>query len=287
MIQAELHLRTETLPVREFSQWNENGVALWWLGQAGFLLRRGKTTIIIDAYLSDVLAQKYKGEKFPHVRMMPSPLGLEELKGIDYCLSSHAHSDHLDPGMIPYLRDASPECRFIVPEAVRDVALSRAVPDERLTGLDAGDTLSLGSGLSLTAIPAAHEELKQDDKGHHFFLGYVLDLDGYTIFHPGDCLPYKDFNTWLKPFNIDLALLPVNGQRDELSREGIAGNFSARQACQIMKEHGISYMIPQHYGMFEFNTVDPESLQAVIDSSGMADRIFPAHTGVMYHLIRK
>ena len=46
-------------------------VALWWLGQAGFAVRVGSHTFLIDPYLSDSLAKKYKGQQFTHQRMMP------------------------------------------------------------------------------------------------------------------------------------------------------------------------------------------------------------------------
>ena len=219
--------------------------------------------------------------------MIPSPINMEDLTGIDYCISSHAHSDHMDPGLLPILKEKSPECQFIVPEAVRSIALERGITDDRIIGMDAGITFSLGEHLTLSAIPAAHEELKTDDEGRHFFLGYILKSEGFTLFHPGDCLPYDALDSWLEPHEIDLALMPVNGRRDELSRQGIAGNFSPEQACQIMRDHDIKYMIPQHFGMFDFNTVNREDLDRVIAASEMRDRIFPAEIDVLYHLVRK
>jgi L-ascorbate metabolism protein UlaG (beta-lactamase superfamily) len=285
-MKGTLSLRCEELPVSGYAGDDYPGISLWWLGQAGFLIRFAGKNILIDPYLSDVLAAKYKGKTFPHIRMMDSPISMEALKDIDYCISSHAHSDHMDPGLLPVLRDVSPRCRFVCPEAVRATALERGAPDGRLIGLNAGDTLSLGTGLSLSAIPAAHEEIKTDDEGRHFFLGYILALDGYRIFHPGDCLPYEGFDTWLASYNLDLALLPVNGQRDELSSRGIAGNFDMKQACKIMADHDISFMIPQHFGMFDFNTVSRESIEREAEASGMGDRIFPAGIGRVYRMIR-
>ncbi len=286
-MKKKLMLRWEENPVRNYHEDDYKGVSLWWLGQAGFLVRFGGKNILMDPYLSDVLAQKYKGKKFPHIRMMEPPLSMEDLTDIDYCISSHAHSDHMDPGLLPVLRETSPRCRFICPEAVRSTARERGAPDDRLIGLNAGDSLSLGTGLSLSAIPAAHEEIKTDDEGRHFFLGYILALDGYRIFHPGDCLPYEGFDSWLGSYTVDLGLLPVNGQRDELSSQGIAGNFDMKQACQIMADHDINYMIPQHFGMFDFNTVSLESINGEAEASGMKERIFPAAVGRVYRMIRE
>ena len=37
-----------------------------WLGQAGFLIRWREFRLVIDPYLSDSLATKYRGTRFPH-----------------------------------------------------------------------------------------------------------------------------------------------------------------------------------------------------------------------------
>ena len=263
------------------------GVALWWLGQAGFLIRYGDKTILVDAYLSDALAVKYAGQRFPHKRMMPPPITMEELSGVDYLICSHAHSDHMDPGLLPVLKDQNPSCMFIIPEAVRETAIERGVPGERLVGLNAGDFFSLGDGAAISAMPAAHEKITTDSKGSHFFLGYFLTLGDYRLFHPGDCLVFDGMYDWFEPHPVDLALMPVNGRSEELSSRGIAGNFNMEEAYQIMMDRDITYMIPHHFGMFDFNTVSREELEAFISRKRMENRIYPAETGVMYHLIRK
>src|SRR5262249_7705298 len=58
-------------------------VAVWWLGQSGFLLKSGGATVVVDPYLSEHLTQKYEGTARPHVRMTRAPLRGGELKGVD------------------------------------------------------------------------------------------------------------------------------------------------------------------------------------------------------------
>ncbi len=283
-ISVELKIREGK--VSDYKNWNEGGIALWWLGQAGFLIRYNQTNIIIDAYLSDVLAEKYKGKEFPHIRMMNSPIELDELTNIDFFISTHAHSDHMDPGLIPILRENCPDCHFVVPEAVRDIAAGRGVPANRLTAMTAGDIFSLTSWIKMIAVPAAHEEIKTDERGNHYFLGIVFDFGDMVIYHPGDCLPYEDMNSWLDNYHIDLALMPVNGRREELSQQGIAGNFDFDQAFKILMDHDIKYMIPHHFGMFDFNTVERGNLEKAISRTVMRNRIIPADTGIIYNLVR-
>ncbi len=78
--------------------------------------------------------------------------------------------------------------------------------------------------------------------------------------------------------------MPINGRDEELSRSGIAGNFSFSQALALMKKQDFLFMIVHHYGMFEFNTVNPSDLDTGIRTSGLPDRIFRAETGFLYQL---
>src|SRR5690349_6202270 len=76
-------------------------VAVWWIGQSGFLLRSSEATVVVDPYLSEHLTHKYEGTARPHVRMTRCPLAGRDLTGVDLLLVSHKHSDHLDPGTAP------------------------------------------------------------------------------------------------------------------------------------------------------------------------------------------
>jgi L-ascorbate metabolism protein UlaG (beta-lactamase superfamily) len=58
----------------------------------------------------------------------------------------------------------------------------------------------------------------------------------------------------LKPFNIDIALLPLNGR---LPERRVSGNLWGTEAAQLAKEIGAKLVIPCHYEMFEFNTEPP------------------------------
>ncbi|MCF7942930.1 MAG: MBL fold metallo-hydrolase [Spirochaetia bacterium] len=265
----------------------ELGISFWWLGQAGFLLRGNGKNLIIDAYLSDVLADKYRGKQFPHVRMMDPPLLPEDLVNIDAVLCTHSHSDHMDPGLLSVIAANNPECVFIMPEAARNVGISRGVPDSRIIGMDAGDTLSFGDvffgeGVTVFSVPAAHEILRVNDSGRHLFLGYVLQFGSVTVYHSGDCVPFEEMDTWLNDYTIDIQLLPVNGRSRILTDSGIAGNFTIEEALQVMEKHDIKYMVLHHFGMFAFNTADVNLLQEKIEKAGKQDHVFPARIGIKY-----
>ena len=91
-----------------------------WLGQAGFVIDTAGYRLVIDPYLSNSLAEKYRGTVRPHVRMMPPPVEPSEIRHVDFVMCSHAHTDHMDPGTLPALMDANPRAKLIAPVAARD-----------------------------------------------------------------------------------------------------------------------------------------------------------------------
>lgn len=251
----------------------EDAVVLWWLGQAGFAIRAGEELLFIDPYLSDVLADKYRGRIFPHSRMHPSPVNPSDVTGLSLVLCTHGHTDHMDLGSIPYLQSAS-DPLFVVPrsEAVKGVA--RGIPAQRLLGLDAGESFRSRGGITVTAVPAAHEELTADDHAQNLFLGYVIEVGSVRIYHSGDCAPYPGQADIVRALNVDVALLPVNGRDPHRRDHGVPGNFTLEEAVALCRDAGIPSLVCHHWGLFEFNSADPVDLaQRLSDVDDIAWRI--------------
>jgi len=229
---------------------------LWWLGQSGFLIQWQGHHLLIDPYLSDSLTKKYAGTNKPHVRMTERVIAPERLDFIDVVTSSHNHTDHLDGETLIPLWKANPDLMVIVSRANLSFAAERLqVSPERLIPIRTdGERIQVGP-FTFSAIPSAHEALEQDENGASRFLCLIAQVDRWTIYHSGDCVPYDELVEKLKDWNIDLALLPING-RDPA--RGVAGNLSAEEAAQLGKQIHASLVIPCHYEMFEFNTVSPE-----------------------------
>lgn len=263
---------------------SDESVRFYWLGQAGFLVTAAGRRIVVDPYLSDSLAEKYRGKTYPHVRMMPAPISIPELAPVDVVLVTHQHTDHMDPGTLGPLAEQNPGCRFVVPRAAMDEALKRigANPD-RLVGLDAGERFSPFANCTVIATRAAHEDLQRTPEGLHRFLGYVLDLGGARLYHSGDTVPFDGQEAEVAALAPEVALLPVNGRRKELSAAGIAGNLTLDEARALTAGIGAADMIAHHYGMFDFNTVSPELIDRLVED-GCTPRVHRARTGVEYRL---
>lgn len=235
--------------------------ALFWLGQAGFWIDTGTHCLLIDPYLSDSLAQKYKGKAHPHIRMMPPPCDITKLPRPDLVLVTHAHTDHMDPDTLGPLHHRFPDLPFVVPAAVQEIARARIGSAADLRPVCAGEHHAPLPGLELCVFPAAHETRQCDDKGCDRFLGYGLSVPGLRLYHSGDSIPFDDLDALVQAFAPDIALLPVNGRDAERAAAGIPGNFTLDEACHLARE--CAFLLPHHFGMFEFNTTDP----AVIDAA--------------------
>ncbi len=231
---------------------------LWWLGQSGFVVRCGGSTLVLDPYLSDSLTEKYATTDKPHVRLTERVVAPDQLVGVDVVTSSHNHTDHLDAATLIPLRTTNPGLRLVIPEASRDFVAQRLGADPRdAAGLDAGASLKVARW-DLHAVAAAHDDLDRDERGHFRYLGYVIRRAGWTLYHSGDTLLYPGLAETLRAFApIDVALLPINGKKPERC---VAGNLDGREAAQLAHEIGTRWVIPCHYDMFAFNTADPHDL---------------------------
>ena len=235
-----------------------------WLGQAGFVFCLGDVRIAIDPYLSDSLAAKYRGRQFPHVRLMPAPIRPEEMTPLDFVFCTHSHTDHMDPDTLGVLASVNRGCQFVVPRSAAAVARSRGVPPERTITADAEESGTLAGGIRWHALASAHEELTADAAGQQLFLGYIIEYAGLSIYHSGDCVPYPALAARLRRQAVDVAILPVNGRDAQRSAAGILGNFAFDEAVQLCRQAGIHAMLPCHFGMFDFNTVDEAWLDSQI-----------------------
>ena len=247
-------------------------VDLWWLGQSGFLIHHRGRWVLVDPYLSDSLTVKYAKTDKPHVRMGGRVIGPAKLaRGIGQSItitSSHAHTDHLDPDTLGPLVNFGIVDKIIAPRAALETAIERSNASKTqrpptFEGADARSGHQIGAGIKVNAVAAAHDTIERDAAGNCRFLGYVFEFSPFapdargevwmlekefTIYHSGDTIVYDGMVDQLRPFKIDIAILPINGK---------VGNMNGADAARLAKDIGAKLVIPCHYDMFEFNTADP------------------------------
>jgi L-ascorbate metabolism protein UlaG (beta-lactamase superfamily) len=238
---------------------SSGGFHLWWLGQSGFLVVNTGRALLLDPYLSDSLTRKYAGTDKPHERLTERVVAPEELGGlgvIDVVSSSHNHTDHLDAETLLPILAANPRAKLVIAAANFEFVVQRvgAQHASRLVQLDHGRQAAVGS-IEFHGIAAAHNTVERDAQGRCRFLGYVIRWGNKAIYHSGDTLLHDDLVSALRPFAVDVALLPING---DLPKRRVAGNLDGRQAAQLAHDVGARCAIPCHFDLFAFNTASPD-----------------------------
>src|SRR6476659_4210429 len=180
------------------------------------------------------------------------------LKNILIVSSSHNHTDHLDgETLIPIIKN-NPNVTFIIPEANKQFVCERVqLSNDFPVGLNDEESITIDE-FTFHGIPAKHNEIERDEYDNCKFMGYVIRFGKWSIYHSGDTLWCDEIIELLNPFEVDLALLPING--NDPSR-GVAGNLSAKEAARLGKEVQAEIIIPCHYDMFTFNTADPKEFK--------------------------
>ena len=250
---------------------------IWWLGQSGFLLQHNGKHLLFDPYLSDSLSEKYANTDKPHVRISELVIDPARLNMINVVTSSHNHTDHLDAETLLPLIAANPNLQFVIPEANRTFVADRLGTDPAWpVGLTDGRVTTVGDFV-VHGVPAAHNELECDEQGRCKFIGYVVELGPYTVYHSGDTLWYDGMVDVLRPFGVDVAFLPINGNKPE---RRVAGNLDPDEAARLGRDIGAKLVIPHHYDLFAFNTADPADFVRACDRYGTPYRVMQLGEGI-------
>lgn len=232
---------------------------LWWLGQSGFLVHLDGRSVLFDPYLSDSLTRKYERTDKPHERVTERVIAPDRLTGIKVITCSHNHTDHLDAETLLPLLEANPQAMLVVPRANVSFVLDRlGAVETRLVPIDAQETVRV-AGVAITGIPSAHNTIERDEVGRCHFLGYVAEFEAFKLYHSGDTLLHEGLVPALRPQRVDLALLPINGNRPE---RRVAGNLNGAEAAKLALDIGARLAVPHHFDMFAFNTESPAEFMA-------------------------
>lgn len=264
--------------LRDIANARANGCArLWWLGQSGFLLHAAGKSILFDPYLSDSLTKKYANTDKPHERLTERVIAPDRLTKIDVVTCSHNHTDHLDADTLLPLFHANPKAMLVVPRANVAFVLERLGSVEaRLVPVDAGERVRV-AGVEFLGIPAAHNRVERDERGCCQFLGYVARMSQLSLYHSGDTLLHDGLAGALRPEKVNVALVPINGNRPE---RRVAGNMTGPEAARLAFEIGARLAVPHHFDMFAFNTETPDEFVTECRRLGQVHRVLENGAGL-------
>ena len=195
---------------------------LWWLGEAGFVVRFASITFYVDPC-------------FAVLSLKPA-----DVTHADMILATSAQ--RVDASLAPML-EASKRAKLILPKSAADTAQSFGIPYPRMTTTDSGLRIEYFKDNLYSRVYSVPASLTWTAAGGYPSLGLLIRFGRWTIYHGGSGVLYEGLADRLRPFNISVALLPV-GQ----------GNFSAAEAAQLASSIGASWLVP--YGQPEPSFVE-------------------------------
>ena len=226
----------------------KKSVAIWWLGQNGFLFKTPEGTVVsVDMYLTDSCADLLTGNGYNLSRQIPVLIQPEELD-VDVYTCTHNHQDHTDPETIRRLRNKE-TAHFIGPHPSCGVYHSEGIETGRITPawpsceLEFNDLQIRGT----FALPTDDTDLNH--------MGFLLRFgSGPKVYMTGDT-DYSELLCEAGKHSPDLMITCINGGFNNLSHweaADLAGKIKPKAA------------IPCHYDMFPDNSIDPKQFRAAM-----------------------
>jgi L-ascorbate 6-phosphate lactonase len=255
-----------------YTQVEHGQAAIWWLGQSGYAIKTASTLFYVDLYLSEHLTRKYADTPKPHVRITHAPVRGGDLRDVKWVFSSHKHSDHLDPGTLPDVFANNPQVKLILPQVIAQHAESIGLDADRFIPTSGDETLHI-ENMTVHVLPSAHKALDYDERSGYPYVGFVFEVDGVTLYHSGDTVVYEGLAERLQAFDLDLAFLPINGTDDRRSELHVPPNMGISEALDLAAQIGKPLVIPHHYDMFTFNTVDVTVFERAAHAAGQPYRV--------------
>jgi L-ascorbate 6-phosphate lactonase len=234
-----------------------DGVALWYLGCNGFVLKAADgTTLFIDPYLGT-------GDPPRTIRMIPVPFDPADVQAADAILATHEHVDHVHgPSQGPIL--ASTGASLYGPDEAISVARDEEewlhnydISADQLEPVAEGDVFDVGS-FTIHVKPAYDPDAKHP-------VAYIVEHDAGTFFHGGDSKPADAFSNIVEQFDIDLGILAYGTQGMMPHRE--TGDLvdtkwynTESELLEAANDLRLNRLLPSHWDMWKRLTADPTSL---------------------------
>jgi L-ascorbate metabolism protein UlaG (beta-lactamase superfamily) len=211
---------------------HDKGLALWWVGNAGWLIKADDVLIGIDLDLSS------------DGKISPPVITAEDLSDqIDIAFVSHHHGDHCN---LPTLRTlaAGGHGSFVLPRPCLKRAAQLGIPEDRIVVPEPGHPFDI-KGLKVEPIHAIHGNqeftvlTREPDfvDSIRFNCGYVLSILGKRILHPGDSVLTEEH----------LGLRDI----DVLFVSPTVHNMFTDRSMILINRLQPAYIFPQHFGTYQ------------------------------------
>jgi L-ascorbate metabolism protein UlaG (beta-lactamase superfamily) len=215
---------------------------LTYLGHAAFHLQGSKGQLVIDPYLSG----------------NPSAAARADEITVDYILLSHGHGDHLGDGIDMAV---SQQATIIAPYELANYCAARGAA---VHAMHLGGAHDFPFGRVKLTI-AHHGSSAPDGTYTGSPCGFLVTLDGRTVYHSGDTGLFYDMKLIGEMNSIAVALLPIG---DNFTM----GVDDAVKAAELLRPE---LSVPMHYNTTVMIQAEPERFLAALQSRGLKAQLLP------------
>jgi len=213
-------------------QAHQKGIAVWWVGHNGWLIKSDNTLIGTDLPLET------------KAREVPSPITASELAGeLNYSFVTHEHGDHFERETSKILIEQG-SCTFVLPRSCLEAARNEVgIPENRMILAEPRKSFDAGD-LHVEPIRAIHGDQKYAVYYHANLedCGYVISMGGKRFLQVGDSVLLED-QLFLN--DIDVLFFSPTEHNTYIDRSVI-----------LINELEPDYIFPQHRNTFK---VTPEN----------------------------
>ena len=243
-----------------------NGITLWWLGQAGFIIKSPKGVVIaLDPYLSDSCRAIGEQAGFDFARRHHPPLLPSELAGVDCYVMTHSHQDHYDPETVAGYRAAGGHGPYLAPAETIEKLHAAGIPTTEtiMVWPNKSHTLDDLTLRATFAIPFAGDDLTH--------VGYLVSIrGGPTVYFTGDTAYHELLGVAVGPHQPQVLVTVINGA---------FRNLGPAEAAKLAKELNAEVVIPCHHDLFHDNCQPAQMLHTNLKIQGIGDRYQPLEHG--------
>lgn len=213
---------------------------LTYFGHSAFQIETNGTTVLFDPFITDN----------PHTEGVVTADELDP----DYILLTHAHSDHWgDTPDIATRTGAQVVGNFEIVQYIQ-----QQHDHENVQPMNTGGSWSFDWGEAKQTY-ARHSSSFPDGTYGGNPNGYLLEIEGQTIYDLGDTALFADMEWIGDDYDIDLALIPM-GDCFTMGPE------DAVEAAELLQPDRV---IPIHYDTFGFIEVDMGHWEELMDEAGI------------------
>lgn len=215
-----------------------------YFGHSALQIEAGGLTILVDPFIS--------GNE-----LATGVVTADELAP-DYILLTHAHGDHWGDTSSIALRTGA---QIIANYEITTYVQSKHGYDNTFA-MNTGGSWKFAFGRA-TMTYARHSSSFPDGTYGGNPNGFMLEVDGKTIYLSGDTSPFTEMAWLAETFKIDAAFLPV----------GDCYTMGPEESLRAIKLLNPALTIPVHYNTFPYIEIDVDQWAADVRNAGFSPRV--------------